>query len=195
MFPEVERNGSGFRGVCDHTSPGCTPCAGDWHPPEQDDCLGQPPHDIKAMHRCLFACHSWADGLLQMRKYGITLGPFWANELVGMLWHQMPAGRLAIFSCKVIAVSCLKLVVALKELQVCSGQGLELHLSSQKMLWWHSLISVRLRHEMPVPASFQPLRMGFKLCNCICSKLHWAYRDWIPMILLDRPSSAHTIEP
>ena len=66
-----------------------------------------------------------------MRKYGITLGPFWASELVGMLWHQMPAGRLAIFSCKVVAVSCLKLVVALKELQVCSGQGLELYLSLQ----------------------------------------------------------------
>ncbi|KAK9840280.1 hypothetical protein WJX74_006694 [Apatococcus lobatus] len=54
---------------------------------------------------------------LAMWKYDITLGPFWVNELVGMLWNQMPAGRLAIFSCKVVAISCLKLIVALKELQ------------------------------------------------------------------------------
>ena len=80
------------------------------------------------------AGNSWSDARLQMWKHKITLGPFWANELVGMLWNQMTVGRLATFSCKVVAVSCLKLIVALKELQVCSSWQLEPCPSSQKSI-------------------------------------------------------------
>lgn len=69
-----------------------------------------------------------------MWKHNITLGPFWANELVGMLWNQMTIGRLATFSCKVVAVSCLKLIVALKELQVRSSWQLELNSSYQSSI-------------------------------------------------------------